>query len=89
MPRTVDEILADADLLAKRFETGDLTGAKAVDATPLRELTKAFDDFALAQRRLAEAVATAKAAGHSWAAIGARIGTSGEAARQRYGRPPS
>ena len=29
----------------------------------------------------------AKAEGHSWAAIGAMVGTSGEAARQRYGQP--
>jgi hypothetical protein len=46
---------------------------------------EAFEDYALAQKRLAERVSVAKAMGHSWAAIGAMIGTSGEAARKRYG----
>lgn len=34
---------------------------------------------------LRDAVVQARADGHSWAAIGAMVGTSGEAARQRYG----
>jgi len=40
-----------------------------------------------AERRLVEAVATARADGHSWAMIGNMIGTSGEAARQKYKQP--
>jgi hypothetical protein len=48
---------------------------------------EAFEDLALAQKRLSERIAVAKAEGNSWATIGAMIGTSGEAARQRYGRP--
>jgi hypothetical protein len=40
---------------------------------------------AQAERDISEAVAVARAEGHSWAAIGAMLGTSGEAARQRYG----
>jgi hypothetical protein len=30
-------------------------------------------------------VSVARAGGHSWAVIGSMVGTSGEAARQRYG----
>jgi len=36
---------------------------------------------------LADTVSIARAQGHSWAAVGAMLGTSGEAARQRDGQP--
>jgi hypothetical protein len=45
---------------------------------------EAFQERVAAERRLAEAVATARADGHSWAMIGNMVGTSGEAARQKY-----
>jgi hypothetical protein len=88
MPRTMEEIAAQADDLAKRFEMEELPGpnSRVLDGTPLRQVREAFEDYALAQRRLAERVAVARAAGHSWAVIGSMIGTSGEAARQRYGK---
>jgi len=85
MPRTVDEILAQADELARRFEDAEPTGG--TNGTALRAVREAFEDLALAQKRLSERVAVAKADGHSWATIGAMLGTSGEAARQRYGTP--
>lgn len=90
-PRTVEEILAQADDLAKRFETGDLPGpnSRAIDGAPLRAVREAFEDVAHAEKRLAERVVLARAAGHSWAMIGMMVGTTGEAARQRYGRPRS
>jgi hypothetical protein len=83
MPRTVDEILAQADELARRFE--DAKPAGGTDGAALRAVRESFEDLALAQKRLSERVAVAKANGHSWATIGAMLGTSGEAARQRYG----
>ena len=83
MPRTVDEILAQADELARRFE--DVEPVGETDGAALRAVREAFEDLALAQKRLSERVAVAKAGGHSWATIGAMLGTSGEAARQRYG----
>lgn len=88
MPRTVEEIVAQADELAKKFEAGELPGpnSRVLDGAPLRAVREAFEDYALAQKRLAERVSVAKAMGHSWAAIGAMVGTSGEAARQRYGK---
>lgn len=90
MARTVEEILAHADELAKRFETGDLPGetSQVLDGAPLRGVREAFEDVAHAEKRLAERVAVARAAGHSWATIAVMVGTSGEAARQRYGRVP-
>ena len=85
MPRSTDEIRAQADELAKRFEDFEPAGDKGVDARSLREIRRAFLRRAEAEREINEAVALARAEGHSWAAIGAMLGTSGEAARQRYG----
>ncbi|MCG2622523.1 hypothetical protein LVY72_11425 [Arthrobacter sp. I2-34] len=39
-----------------------------------------------AERHLSRAVAQARAAGLPWSTIGTFLGTSGEAARQRYGK---
>lgn len=50
------------------------------EAIALREIRQAFLNRASADRELAEAVEKARANGHSWASIGATLGTSGEAA---------
>jgi hypothetical protein len=85
MPRTVAEILAHADELASRFEDGSLGDGREVDGASLQAVRQAFEQKARAEHDLSGAVAAARAEGHSWAAIGAMLGTSGEAARQRYG----
>jgi hypothetical protein len=87
MPRTVAEILDQADELAARFEAHEPETDAIADAAALRAVRRAFQARADAERQLADAVSVARAEGHSWAAIGAMVGTSGEAARQRYGRP--
>jgi hypothetical protein len=87
MPRTTQEILDQADELAARFEALEPGPSDVTDASPLREVRLAFQERATAERRLSDAVTAARADGHSWAAIGAMVGTSGEAVRQRYGRP--
>jgi hypothetical protein len=86
MPRTAQEIIDQAENLAAQFENQDPDPAAIKDGTPLRAVRKAFQARADAERDLAEAVAVARGEGHSWAAIGAMVGTSGEAARQRYGQ---
>jgi hypothetical protein len=86
MPRTVEEILAQADDLSRRFEEGNLGVGRSASGASLRAVRKAFEAKASAERDLADAVTVARAEGHSWAAIGAMLGTSGEAARQRYGK---
>jgi predicted phage gp36 major capsid-like protein len=85
MPRTAQEILDHADELAARFETHD-PGDDIHDATELRLVREAFLARADAERALGDAVVRARRNGHSWASIGAMVGTSGEAARQRYGQ---
>ena len=86
MPRSLKEILDQADEFAYRFERVDPDAHEAIDAKSLRAVRTASEERATAEARLAEAVSVARAEGHSWAAIGAMVGTSGEAARQRYGR---
>ncbi len=86
MPRSIDEIIQQADELADRFEEHDPDTSHIQDAAALRALRKAFKSRAEAERRLAAAVSLARSNGHSWAAIGSMVGTSGEAARQRYGQ---
>jgi hypothetical protein len=82
MPRTIDEIIRQAEKLAARFEGHE--GDEIKDASALRELRQAFLARAGVERRVIDAVRSARAEGHSWASIGAMVGTSGEAARQRY-----
>jgi hypothetical protein len=85
MPRSAEEILARADELARRFEDHDPAPGAMRDASALRDVASAFARLADSERALATAVHAARADGHSWAAIAAMLGTSGEAARQRYG----
>jgi hypothetical protein len=86
MPRTIDEIINHAEELAARFEDHEPDADEMKDATALRELRHAFLARAEAEQRVTDAVRRARADGHSWASIGAMVGTSGEAARQRYAR---
>jgi hypothetical protein len=86
MARKLQEIIDHAEELASRFASEDFgAGEEPVDAATLRELSRAVRDRADAEVRLAEAVGVARAYGHSWSTIGGVLGTSGEAARQRYG----
>lgn len=84
MPRTTQEILDHADELASRFEQADPEALR--DATALQGVRDAFLARAESERALRDAVVQARHDGHSWASIGAMAGTSGEAARQRYGQ---
>ena len=84
MPRTVEEILAHADDLAARFEDYEPRTGDELDVCAITELRNAVAEQSAAERHIVEAVRTARRAGMSWAAIGTFIGTSGEAARQRY-----
>lgn len=86
MPRTAEEIIHQAEELAARFEDHEPDPGDIRDASTLRELRQAFHARAEAERRVTDAVQEARADGHSWASIGAMLGTSGEAARQRYGQ---
>jgi Lsr2 len=87
MPRSTEQILAHADELARRFAEHEPVYERIMDARALRDIAAAVEQRAVAERNLANAVTVGRAEGHTWAAIGAMLGTSGEAARQRYGSP--
>jgi hypothetical protein len=78
----LDSIERD-DEQARRIEKYEPKAADVRDTRALRDLAVAFARVAASERDLA--VRVARAEGHTWAAIGAMLGTSGEAARQRYG----
>ena len=84
MPRTIQEILDHADDLAKRFEAYEPVDG---DERPVAEylLQRAALARARTERQILEAVEAARADSISWARIGALLGTSAQAAQQRYG----
>lgn len=86
MPRrSVDEIKARADEFADLFENYDpRPGDQDAPLPPVMAIRLAAWRRDAAERDLAEAVQTARAQRRSWREIGEAIGTSGEAARQRY-----
>ncbi len=85
MPRSVKQIIEQAEELAQRFEDFEPDPADRARAKSLAAVHRATLARAKAEAALSRAVEKARADGHSWAAIGAMLGTSGEAARQRYG----
>ncbi len=85
MPRTVQDILDHADELARRFEAYEPAAVDERDASVFAALRDAVVSRSDAERSIMTAVGKARAAGYSWAFIGSLLGTSGEAARQRYG----
>lgn len=84
MPRSIQEILDHADELAQRFENLD---PDRVTEVPVEEylLQRAVVARARTEQQLLDAVVAARAAGVSWQKIGALLGTSAQAAQQRYG----
>jgi hypothetical protein len=85
MTRSAQEIIDHSAELAARFEQHE-PGDDVKDATELRDVRDAVVARAQAERAVLDAVIAARRAGRSWAAIAAMLGTSGEAARQRYGQ---
>ena len=85
MPRTVQEILDHADDLAKRFEDYEPVADDERDPQVFAALRDAVVSRSDAERTIKDAVDDAREHGYSWGFIGSLLGTSGEAARQRYG----
>ena len=84
MPRSIQEILDHGDDLAKRFEDYK---PKPGDERPVEEylLERAAIARARSERQVVEAVIAARNKGLSWQRIGEVLGTSAQAAEQRYG----
>ena len=86
MPRSVQEILDHSEELAARFEDYEPAAGDERDPAVYLALREAVVSRSDAERSIKGAVDAARSHGYSWAFIGKIIGTSGEAARQRYGR---
>lgn len=86
MPRSVDDILAHADELAERFENYEPKPDDERDPHIIIELRDAAIERSVAEHHVRTAVHHAREAGIPWSTIGTYLGTTGEAARQRYGR---
>jgi hypothetical protein len=82
----VRDILKHADELAKRFEGYEPADGDERDPAVFAALRSAVVSRSDAERAIRNAVDVAREHGYSWAFIGSLVGTSGEAARQRYGR---
>ena len=84
MPRSIQEILDQADQLAKRFEEYEPGEG---DQVPVEEylLRRAALARARSEREVVDAVSAARSSGISWNKIGEILGTSAQAAQQRYG----
>ena len=85
MPRSIQEILDHADELAARFENYE----PADWAMSVRSRSTCWNWAALgrarSERQVVDAVVAARSAGTSWQKIGDLLGTSAQAAQQRYG----
>ncbi len=84
MPRSIQEILDHADELAQRFEEYEPSTS---DERPVEEyaLERAVVAQARGERQILDAVTAARTKGISWQRIGEILGTSAQAAQQRYG----
>jgi hypothetical protein len=84
LPRKVQDILDHADELSSRFEDYSPRKQDRRDPEAFNALRDAVISRSNAERSIKTAVDNARAHGYSWALIGSLLGTSGEAARQRY-----
>ncbi len=84
MPRSIQEILDHADELAKRFEDCEPDPA---DERPVEEylLERAALARARSEQQIVDAITAARAKNVPWQRIGDLLGTSAQAAQQRYG----
>lgn len=82
MPRSYDEIMKHAEALSQHaeddFQPSESPVVAAIKAAAFKR--------ARAEAETAEAVVSAALAGTPWRVIGDALGTSGEAARQRYSK---
>lgn len=83
--RSIEDITARADEFADAFENYDpKPGDRDAPLPPVMAVKLAAWRRDTAERELADAVHSAREQRISWRELGDAIGTSGEAARQRY-----
>ena len=85
MPRSLSELIEHADFYAKQFENYPTSSEDAIDSDIFKALWSAGQQKSALENSIAELVIKARLEDMSWKLIGQILGTSGEAARQRYG----
>lgn len=85
--RTIDELQRGAAETEAWLDSLDPDEVPAKDARALRRIGEAVMRRAAVEAEIAQAVADAREQGHSWGMIALALGTSRQAARQRYGQP--
>lgn len=87
MPRTREQLQQAADDAERWLDFLDPTAIASpdADASRLRRIGDAVRAVADSQVELADAVADARERGHTWAQIATMLGTSRQAAQERYG----
>lgn len=87
MPKSTQEILDHRDvLLAHVFEDYQPRPEDKRDGRPYRALRSAVHKRSDAEAEVVEAVRAMRTARWSWTSIGGILGTTGQAAQQRYGK---
>lgn len=86
MPKSIQERLDHAESLAEVFENYDPRAEDERDPEPYRALLEAVQSRADGERAIVQAVAAMRRANYPWWSIGGVLGTSGQAAQQRYGK---
>jgi len=89
VPRTRDQLqkaLADAEAWLDQLDPTTIASSDS-DAAALRAIGKALHAVAASDLGLADQVARARANGRTWTQIGAVLGISKQAARERFGEP--
>ena len=89
MPKTLQEIIDHAHDMSAAFDDYEPDPATLRDPAPMLRARSAVQARARAEADVATAVIDMRSSGYSWAAIGMVLGTTGEAARQRYGGAPT
>lgn len=84
MRHSDEEIQAAAERFEKWADDLDPATAQVTDVSELRAIAEAADAARSSEARVTEAVAIARAHGHSWNRIAGALGVSRQAARQKY-----
>ncbi len=89
MPRTREQLQQAAQAAERWLDSLDpaAVGSPEADAGRLRRIAAAVRATATRQDELAEAVTDARAHGHTWSQIATMLGTSRQAAQERYDVP--
>ncbi|MCQ4360618.1 hypothetical protein KQR54_05565 [Mycobacterium gordonae] len=88
MPRTREQLQEAADAAERWLNSIDPAAIASpdADASRLRRIGDAVRAVAHSQVELATAVEEARSHGHTWNQVAAMLGTSRQAAQERYGK---